>query len=137
MNTVLSASLQKEHNGEVNLLKRKSFYLEKVHCWKISTENIFCKYWWKKCKVSYRFLSNLNWFQWIFFWKSFCEGGLCSIVVISVEYSSFEVAFWTVRTLEFQIKSCCVVVNVLILLFCLIIFFQLDHQALICCINWK
>ena len=52
------------------------------------------------------------------FSKYFCEVGLCSIVVISIQYRSFKVTFWTVRTLEFQLKWFSVVVNVLISLFC-------------------
>ena len=71
-----------------------------------------------------------------FFSKYCCDVSLCSVVVISIQYSSFEVTFWTVRTLEFQIKWCSVIVNVLISLFCLIIFFQADKMALTRFIHW-
>ena len=67
----------------------------------------------------------------------FCNVGLCSVVAVSIHYSSFEVTFWTVRTLEFRIKWFSIVVNVLISLFCLMIFFQLDGVALRSCIHWK
>ena len=70
-----------------------------------------------------------------FFSKYFCEASLCLVAVISIQYSSFEVTFWTVRTLEFRSKWCCIVVNVS--LFCLVIFFQVDDIAPISCVHWK
>ena len=70
------------------------------------TWNTSYKYCWKQYKVSCRFLSKSKLRS-----KYLCEVGLCEIVVISIQYNSFEVNFWITRTFEFRIKKCSVVVK--------------------------
>ena len=79
--------------------EKKFFHLEKLNCSKLCTKNISYNYCWKQSEVSCRFTSNLKSDQ-----GFFCKVGICSVVVISFQYSSFEFAFSTVRTLKFRIK---------------------------------